>query len=43
MHERLISYINGHEGVEWCMMEDMVIEFESGRFPGHIVDGGVDS
>lgn len=39
-HERLISYINQHEGVEWCKIEDMAAEFKSGvsgRFPGHVV------
>ncbi|RJE24874.1 Polysaccharide deacetylase family protein [Aspergillus sclerotialis] len=41
MHERLISYINEHEGVEWCIMKDIATEFR--RFPGHVVDGGVDS
>lgn len=42
MHERLISYINQHKGVEWCPMEEMVDEFKSGRFPGAVVEGGID-
>jgi peptidoglycan/xylan/chitin deacetylase (PgdA/CDA1 family) len=28
MHERLIEYINGHEGVEWVTMGEMVDEFK---------------
>lgn len=43
MHERLISYINSHEGVEWCKMEEMAKEFRSGQFPGHEVEGGVNA
>jgi hypothetical protein len=42
MHERLIEYINGHEGVEWCTMEQMVEEFKAGRIGGVDVKGGVD-
>jgi peptidoglycan/xylan/chitin deacetylase (PgdA/CDA1 family) len=42
MHERLIEYINGHEGVEWMTMEEMVREFKEGRIAGVEVNGGVD-
>lgn len=42
MHERLIEYINGHEGVEWCTMEQMVAEFKAGKISGVDVKGGVD-
>lgn len=40
MHERLIEYINTHEGVEWMTMEEMAAEFKSGRFPGVTITGG---
>jgi hypothetical protein len=42
MHERLFEYISGHEGVEWCTMEQMVREFKEGRFAGIEVSVGVD-
>ena len=42
MHERLIEYINSHEGVEWVTMEQMAKEFKEGRMPGVTVEGGVD-
>lgn len=42
MHERLIEWINTHEGVEWCTFEGMVEEFEAGRMGGVSVEGGVD-
>ena len=41
MHERLIKYINSHEGVEWCTMEQMVKEFKEGKIKGVEVKGGV--
>ncbi|KAI9376129.1 hypothetical protein BJX61DRAFT_460922 [Aspergillus egyptiacus] len=41
MHERFIEWINGHEGVEWCTMEQMVDEFKAGRIQGATVEGGV--
>ncbi|KAF4945409.1 hypothetical protein FSARC_14435 [Fusarium sarcochroum] len=41
MHERIIAYINSHEGVEWVTMEQMVDEFKSGRIAGATVEGGV--
>lgn len=28
MHERLIEYVNGHEGVEWVTMGEMVDDFK---------------
>jgi hypothetical protein len=42
MHERIIEYINGHEGVEWCTLEQMVEEFKAGKIRGVEVQGGVD-
>ncbi|KAK1073877.1 hypothetical protein LTR12_001284 [Friedmanniomyces endolithicus] len=42
MHERIIAYINKHEGVEWMPLEDMAKEFLEGRIPGVKVEGGVD-
>ncbi len=32
MHERLIEYINGHEGVRWVTMEEIADDFRE-RFP----------
>lgn len=40
MHEKIIEYINSHEGVEWVTMEQMVDEFKSGKVPGAAVEGG---
>ncbi|KAK4505204.1 hypothetical protein PRZ48_003167 [Zasmidium cellare] len=42
MHERLIDYINRHEGVEWMTMSQMADEFLTGRMPGVQIQGGVD-
>jgi len=42
MHERIVQYINSHEGVEWKTMDEMAQEYKSGRFPGYVVEGGVD-
>jgi peptidoglycan/xylan/chitin deacetylase (PgdA/CDA1 family) len=42
MHERLIEWINGHEGVEWCTFEMMVEEFQQGRMGGVSVEGGAE-
>ena len=42
MHERIIEYINSHEGVEWMTMEEMVREFKAGRIEGATVSGGVE-
>ncbi|KAM0256829.1 hypothetical protein ACHAPA_011999 [Fusarium lateritium] len=33
MHERLIEYINKHEGVEWVTMEQMCDEFKKKNKP----------
>ena len=33
MHERLIEYINTHEGVEWVTMGEMVNEFKKREKP----------
>ena len=42
LHERLIEWINGHEGVEWVTMEKIVDEFKSGNLSGATVEGGAD-
>ncbi|KAH4024680.1 hypothetical protein HBI25_155680 [Parastagonospora nodorum] len=42
LHERLIEWINGHPGVEWVTMGEIVDEFKSGRIRGVEVEGGVD-
>lgn len=42
MHERLIEWINQHEGVEWCTFEQMASKFKSGEIQGVVVEGGVD-
>jgi len=42
LHERLIEWINGHEGVEWVTMEQIVDEFKSGNLSGATVEGGAD-
>lgn len=33
MHERLIEYISGHEGVEWVTMIEMVEAFKKAHQP----------
>lgn len=40
MHQRLIEWINGHEGVEWCTFGEMADRFRHERFPGVSVEGG---
>lgn len=42
MHERLIEYINSHDGVEWCTFEKMVKLLKDGEFDGGTVEGGAD-
>jgi peptidoglycan/xylan/chitin deacetylase (PgdA/CDA1 family) len=42
MHERLIDWINQHEGVEWCTFEEMANKFRKGEIHGAEVEGGVD-
>lgn len=42
LHERLIEWINGHDGVEWVTMEQIVDEFKSGKLSGATVEGGVE-
>ncbi|KAH7065935.1 glucose 1-dehydrogenase [Paraphoma chrysanthemicola] len=42
LHERLIEWINGHEGVEWVTMEQIVDEFKAGRLSGVAVEGGAE-
>lgn len=32
MHERLIEYINGHEGVQWCTFDQIADDFKA-RYP----------
>ena len=40
LHQRLIDYLNAHEGVEWCTFGEMVDEFKAGRIGGvQIIDG----
>ena len=43
MHERLIEWINGHEGVEWCTFADMAGRFRRGEIAGATVEGGSDA
>ncbi|THW66740.1 glucose 1-dehydrogenase [Aureobasidium pullulans] len=43
MHERIIEYINKHEGVEWMPLGDMATEFLEGRIAGVEIEGGVDN
>ncbi|OAL33527.1 hypothetical protein AYO20_07213 [Fonsecaea nubica] len=40
MHERFIEFVNGHEGVEWVTMDQMVDEFKAGNIQGATVKGG---
>jgi hypothetical protein len=40
MHERLFEHINGHEGLEWCTVKQVLEEFKEGRFPGVEIRGG---
>jgi peptidoglycan/xylan/chitin deacetylase (PgdA/CDA1 family) len=40
LHERLIEWINTHQGVEWVTMEQIVDEFKAGRLSGASVQGG---
>ncbi|EXJ85255.1 hypothetical protein A1O3_05930 [Capronia epimyces CBS 606.96] len=41
LQERLIEYINSHEGVQWVPLEVMAREFATGGLGGHTVSGGV--
>jgi hypothetical protein len=43
MHERLISWLNGFEGVEWCTCSQMVSEFKSGKIAGARIEDGASS
>ncbi|KEQ87967.1 glucose 1-dehydrogenase [Aureobasidium pullulans EXF-150] len=43
MHERIIEYINKHEGVEWMPLGDMATEFLEGRIAGVEIEGGADN
>ncbi|CAD0017030.1 unnamed protein product [Aureobasidium pullulans] len=43
MHERIIEYINKHEGVEWMPLGGMATEFLEGRIAGVEIEGGVDN
>ncbi|KZO98484.1 glucose 1-dehydrogenase [Calocera viscosa TUFC12733] len=42
VHEKLIEYINSHEGVEWMTLADMAEEFRAGRIEGYHVEGGAE-
>ena len=37
MHERLIDWINTHEGVEWCTMDEINKDFRRRNPP--LIDG----
>ncbi|KAK2797071.1 hypothetical protein FQN51_008843 [Onygenales sp. PD_10] len=41
MHERIIEYINKHEGVEWMTFGEMAKEFREGKISGVTIEGGV--
>jgi len=41
MHERIIEWINTHEGVEWVTFEQMAQEFKNGGISGASVEGGI--
>ncbi|KAI5264308.1 glucose 1-dehydrogenase [Aureobasidium subglaciale] len=43
MHERIINYINKHEGVEWMPFADMAKEFLEGRIAGVEIEGGAET
>ena len=43
MHDRLIQWINTHEGVEWVPFEEMSRRFKAGEFPGVTVEGGAEA
>lgn len=40
--DRIIEYINKHEGVEWMPLCEMAKEFREGRMPGVEIEGGAD-
>jgi len=42
MHERIIEYINKHEGIEWVPFCQMAQQFKDGKIKGATVVGGVD-
>ncbi|KAK6007890.1 hypothetical protein QM012_004704 [Aureobasidium pullulans] len=42
MHERIINYINKHEGVEWMPFGNMAREFLEGRIEGVEIEGGAE-
>ena len=42
MHERLIEWINAHDGVEWCTFEEMARRFRKGEMQGVTVEGGAE-
>ncbi|KAK5171368.1 uncharacterized protein LTR77_004512 [Saxophila tyrrhenica] len=42
MHERMIEYINQHEGVEWMTFGEMAKEYLGGKIAGAKVEGGAD-
>ena len=42
MYERLIAYINSHEGVEWCTFEEMVRQFKQGEIRGIRIEAGAE-
>lgn len=42
LHERFIEWLNGHPGVEWVKMEQIVDEFKNGSLQGVEVEGGAE-
>lgn len=43
MHERLIEYINSHDGVEWCTFDKMVKLLKDGELDAAAGEGGADT
>lgn len=42
MQEKLIEYINTHDGVEWVTLEEMARQFKGGEIDGCSISGGAD-
>ncbi|KAI1619284.1 glucose 1-dehydrogenase [Exophiala viscosa] len=38
MHQRLIEWVNGFDGVEWCTFEEMVAQYKRGLISGFNVE-----
>lgn len=39
MHQRMIDWLNGFEGVEWCTFAGMVDQYKAGHCGWNIIDG----